>query len=329
VTDVPANPANEAPAPGEEPAQVARQGRAVPWLTSALLALNVAVAAGIQVSGGRSALQQWGWKPAFEVWRGKAWVLVTSAFVHLDALHLVLNLYWLWVLGGIVEQILPRTRMAAFVFAAAAVSSAAQLALTDQTGIGFSGVCYALFGLAWVVSALRPDLGIRVPPRLFGLFAVWLVLGFVGTWLKIVNFGNVAHLAGGLFGACAGLAMAPRWQQLGLGGIGGMAAATIAAAAWAPWSPSWTAARAISAYERADHASALRWLDAASRRGQDPAWVAEMKALAHAQQGQVDAARVDLAVLRSLNRARAEELARKLAVPDISETSPQTAPRAK
>jgi rhomboid protease GluP len=64
--------------------------------------------------------------------------------------HLGFNLYWLVILGRDLEQALGRWKLVALFVCAAFVSSAAQLAVGGSTGIGFSGVGYAMFGLLWM-----------------------------------------------------------------------------------------------------------------------------------------------------------------------------------
>ena len=284
----------------------------IPWVTWALCASIVVVFLAIQLQGGTAAAQRWGWQPANEIWRDKPWALVTSSLVHVDFIHLIFNLYWLWVLGRVVERLLGPGRLIAFAAAAALVSGAAQLAWSDQTGIGFSGVGYALFGLAWVVSVQRPDLGVRISRSTARLFGVWLLFGIFATYVQLVNFGNAAHLAGGLFGLCAGFAYTERWRSLAVTGLGAFVALSLLIAVWAPWSPGWNAAQAMSAYRKGDSARAVEWLDASLRRGQSPIWVTQTKAMIHWQAGQKQQVQADLELLRRLDAKKAASFEREL-----------------
>ncbi len=294
------------------PAVEFETGRSRPWLTWSGCAIVVLVAIGIAGTGGDSAVTWWGWQPAVDLWQGKPWALVTSALVHLNAVHLAFNLYWLWVLGRAVESVLGPLRLGAFIIASALVSSAAQLAVSDETGIGSSGVAYALFGLAWMLSRYRRDLGIRMPRQIVQLFAVWLLVGTFGTYLGLVNFGNAAHLAGGLFGICAGLAFTDRWNRAGVVGLRSLLAWGALIAFVAPWSPAWNEARARSAYRRADYAAAIEWLERSLRRGGDPAWITQTKAMVHWQAGAKDEVRADLDALRKIDPKGAEVFERQI-----------------
>ncbi len=63
--------------------------------------------------------------------------------------HVAFNVYWLWVLGGVVERTLGRFPYDGMLLAAAVISSSVQLGISGSTGHGASGVVYALFGPIW------------------------------------------------------------------------------------------------------------------------------------------------------------------------------------
>ena len=133
--------------------------RTKPWLTWIIATVCVGIFVGVNLSGDASSwegMRRWGAPPAQSVWDGASWGLVTSVFVHLAIWHLAFNLYWLWILGRILETTIGSTRWLAFFVASAIVSSAAQLAVSGATGIGLSGVIYAVFGFMWVGQRAYP-----------------------------------------------------------------------------------------------------------------------------------------------------------------------------
>ena len=131
-------------------------------------------------------------------------------------------------------------RYFAFVLSSAAVSSGAQLALTDQTGIGLSGVVYAQFGYALAARRVEPSYKDIADKRTVRWLLGWLVLCIVLTQAGIWNIANAAHVAGFLFGWFAGSAFAARIyvtvSQLGLVLLVGL---TVLAASYMPWSNVW------------------------------------------------------------------------------------------
>ena len=76
----------------------------------------------------------------------------------------------------------------------------AQLAFSDTTGIGFSGIGYALFGFL-LVKSKTSEVYKNVPDsKTMNLFLFWLVLYIVLTKTEIWTVGNAAHIGGLLWG---------------------------------------------------------------------------------------------------------------------------------
>ena len=119
---------------------------------------------------------------------------LTSAFLHLDILHLLFNKMFLIFVGRQVELPLgPKATIALMVggaYAAAAVSWIADPAST-AVGIGASGVvsaliaCYALIFNQQQVRAIGPIPGVWVR-------ALWLAVAWIGLQLLIGFASNVA-----------------------------------------------------------------------------------------------------------------------------------------
>src|SRR5262249_30627858 len=128
------------------------------------------------------------------------WGLLPGVIVHLAIWHLAFNMYWLWVLGSRLELAIGHVRFLAFFVAAGFVSSSFQLAMSDSTGIGASGVVYAIFGFMWAARFHFRDFRDVLDVRTANIFMVWLVACIIVTALDIWNVGNAAHVSGMLFG---------------------------------------------------------------------------------------------------------------------------------
>ncbi len=187
---------------------------------------------------------------AYELWGGAYWGLFTSVFVHMKLWHIAFNLYWLWVLGSVAERTLGTGRFLVFFLGAALVSSSLQLAVSNSTGIGASGVGYAIFGLMWAsrrrVPVFEEVLGEKTPP----LFFIWLVGCIVVTQLGWMNIGNTAHVSGLVFGILVAGWLFPseRWRWNALGGSALLVSLSIVPLFWCPWSPPWVARQAYDAH---------------------------------------------------------------------------------
>lgn len=139
------------------------------------------------------------------LWR-RPWEFFTSALPHAAVLHLLFNIYWLWVFGTIVEQTFGHWRTALFYIAVGMLSAAAQYAFSGA-GIGLSGIGYGLFGLLWVLSRRDRRLAGVVDDQTISLFVVWFFLCIALTWGGVWNVANVAHGVGAIAGIGLGFAI--------------------------------------------------------------------------------------------------------------------------
>ncbi|OBI55787.1 rhomboid family intramembrane serine protease [Mycobacterium sp. E796] len=135
-----------------------RERTATPVITYALIAINVGVfALQMSVRGLQSQLVLW--PPA--VADGQLYRLVTSAFVHYGAAHLLLNMWALYVVGPPLEMLLGRLRFGALYTLSLLGGSVLVYLITLNTATaGASGAVFGLFGATFVV-AKRLNLDMR------------------------------------------------------------------------------------------------------------------------------------------------------------------------
>ena len=143
--------------------------------------------------------------------RSEPWRFLTSAFEHSPGspLHIMFNMYALWVLGQYLEPLLGRLRFAILYLVSALGGSVGYLLLASppalpltQAGINHSswlvpmvGASGAVFGLFGALIVLNRHLG-RSSGPMFGVLAINAVLGFV-----VPGIAWQAHLGGFLTGA--------------------------------------------------------------------------------------------------------------------------------
>lgn len=157
----------------------------------------------------------------FEPWR-----MLTSAFLHSQGfiLHIVLNMYTLWIFGQALEPLLGRVRFLAVYLLSAIGGSVGYLLLTPiftpglpvAGVVGASGAIFGLFGAMLVVQRHRGG----ETKQLWVLIAINGVIGFT-----IPQIAWQAHLGGLVTGGlCAAvIAYAPRGPRQGLLQAGGLA----------------------------------------------------------------------------------------------------------
>ncbi len=151
-------------------------------------------------------------KPAMAASIGDIYRLWTVTLLHAPLnvmpLHLVFNMYALYLGGPFVERLYGRVGFLILYLVLAAGGSLASFAFGDAAlGVGASGAIFGLFGLLIAVQYIhRPmlDRGSRAfMGQLAGLVILNLILGFA------MNFDNWAHLGGLVTGLWLGLLLAP------------------------------------------------------------------------------------------------------------------------
>lgn len=150
-------------------------------------------------------------------WTGRWWFapvlgedepyrFLTAAFLHASIVHILFNMYALWMMGPFLEQMLGRARFIALYLVSAVAGSVGVLALASPTGaswftatVGASGAIFGVFGA--IVPVLRRT-G-REAGAIVGVIAVNFFLGFV-----VSGIAWQAHLGGLVAGLVMGSAFA-------------------------------------------------------------------------------------------------------------------------
>jgi membrane associated rhomboid family serine protease len=138
-----------------------------------------------------------------ERWLSQPWRLVTPVLFHGDILHLLFNLYWLWVFGTIIEAEFGSGKTLAIYVMLAIGSGLAELALLHG-GIGLSGVGYGLFGLLWVLGQTDRRFRGVIDRQTTHLFIGWFFFCIVATVADVMHVANVAHGMGFVLGTLLG-----------------------------------------------------------------------------------------------------------------------------
>lgn len=147
------------------------------------------------------------------------WKLLTSCYVHSQGMlmHLLFNMMWLFQLGPLMERGIGTAKTVLFVVATGFISSAIATA-TEGSGIGMSGVVYALCGFMWTAWPRWTGFLEKFNGQTVKLMLFWQVICFILTFTGAMNIGNVAHISGMIYGAligkwaCAGNKHGKQWM---------------------------------------------------------------------------------------------------------------------
>lgn len=143
---------------------------------------------------------------------GEPWRLFTSTLPHINIIHLIFNLYWIWVFGTLIEKIFGWWRTALLILVLAAGSSASEFAFMSG-GVGLSGVGFGFFGFLAVLSKQDHRFSESVDRKTSQLFVAWFFICILLTETKVMAVGNVAHGAGGVLGGLIGYAVSSHGKK--------------------------------------------------------------------------------------------------------------------
>lgn len=148
------------------------------------------------LSGG--ALTEWGAKsPA--IWGGEGYRLLTATFLHADPLHLLLNMYALYLFGTLVEGLAGKIRFVLVYLLSGAVGYLASLmGQPEALAIGASASLFGLMGYTLHYRLRRlPRRFMSIDGAFVQILGINLILGFM-----VTRIDQTAHLGGFFGGFC-------------------------------------------------------------------------------------------------------------------------------
>lgn len=129
--------------------------------------------------------------------QGQIWRMITSAFLHIGIIHLIVNMYSLYVIGTQVETYLGKWRYLVIYIVSAITGSLLSLAIQDFNIVsaGASGAIFGLMGcLLYFGYHYRLYLNDALKNQIIPIIVLNLLIGFMYT-----SINNAAHI-GGLIG---------------------------------------------------------------------------------------------------------------------------------
>jgi len=188
---------------------------------------------------------------AIDIYLFQFWGITTNSFVHIKLPHFALNILSLLLLGSYVERRIGSLKFFFFGLFASTISSAFQLAFSDDAGIGLSGVNYALYG--FIFSSTFIDARFKIITKHLSL----VVMLF---FIPLCHWGNLnwgwnvaifAMMSGFLFGflvATVQTVIKPlSWTLLFSSLI-----FSVVTLFYCPWSEIWNCAKGISHHEKGE-----------------------------------------------------------------------------
>lgn len=176
--------------------------------TNVFLALNVIVFIGQVASRGKVTL--WGAKVNSLIDRGQLWRLITSAFLHANIGHLMINCYSLNSIGPTVEKISGPKRFIVLYLASAIASSLMSYRYSQAPAVGASGAIFGLVGSLGVFILRHRNMmggGKQGLQEIGRVIAINMMIGFLSRGID-----NWGHFGGLLGGAAMSWFLGPAWE---------------------------------------------------------------------------------------------------------------------
>nr|WP_280465539.1 rhomboid family intramembrane serine protease [Nocardia brasiliensis] len=185
----------------------------LPFVTYALIAVNVAIFA-VTAAQAQSLLEnrasdlflRWVLYPP-AVADGQWWRVLGSGFLHYGPIHLLLNMFALYVIGRDAELVLGRLRyLSVYLVSLLGGAAAVMVFAQDSATAGASGAVYGLFGAITVILIrLRQN-----PNQMLILIAINVFISFSLPGISL--WGHLGGLAAGTL-ATLGILFLPGWLR--------------------------------------------------------------------------------------------------------------------
>jgi len=144
--------------------------------------------------------------------QGEIWRLFTAIFLHSGVMHLLFNLYALYVLGPLLEGYIGHLRFLAVFLVSGLYGSLLSYALSGPISVGASGAIFGLLGAITVFFLHYRDnfggQGRAILQNMLVVLALNLVIGFSSGFID--NWGHIGGLIGG---ALVMVGIMPRYEK--------------------------------------------------------------------------------------------------------------------
>ena len=184
--------------------------RTTPVLTWALILINVLiflVEQALLEFQGPQVLYDWGFVPR-NLWIDPAHALMTigtSMFLHGGWMHLIGNMWFLWIFGDNIEDRLGKGRFLAFYFASGIIAALTQMLIDPLSAVPMVGASGAIAGVlaAYMVLYPRARVTVLVPIFIFLQFFELPAFIVIAGWFLLQLLSGALSLTGPMSGGVA------------------------------------------------------------------------------------------------------------------------------
>lgn len=179
-----------------------------PIVTYILIAMNMIVFL-LELALGINYVAYYGANIKANIVDGEIYRLITSAFIHGGILHLLCNMYCLYILGPQLESFFGKVKYLCIYLFSAISANLMSMLFTSGASIGASGAIFGLFGaMLYFGYHYRVYLGNVMKSQLIPLILINLMFGFLLTGVD-----NAAHIGGLIGGTLITIALGVKYRS--------------------------------------------------------------------------------------------------------------------
>lgn len=179
-----------------------------PIVTYTLIVINLLVFL-LELSCGINEVAYYGANIAEYIKNGEIYRLLTSAFLHAGIIHLMCNMYCLYILGPQLESFFGKTKFLIIYLVSAITGNLMSMLFTTGASVGASGAIFGLFGaMLYFGYHYRVYLGNVMKSQLIPLIVMNLLLGFI-----VSGIDNAAHIGGLIGGTLITIALGVKYHS--------------------------------------------------------------------------------------------------------------------
>ncbi len=170
-----------------------------PIITYILLGINILIYILMTIFGYDKFILWFGLHPDI-VTAGHYYRLFTSMFLHANLLHLIFNMYSLYIIGSQIENFFGKTKYLVTYIFSGLIAALMSMIFTKAWSVGASGAIFGLLGaLLYFGYHYRMYLGTVIKSQIIPIIVLNLIIGFSTSGID--NAAHIGGLIGGIIGA--------------------------------------------------------------------------------------------------------------------------------
>lgn len=171
-----------------------------PLVTYILLGINLFIYILSLIIGAQKIISWFGLHPILVV-AGQYYRLITSMFLHGSMMHLLFNMYALYIIGIQIENFFGKGKYLFTYLYSGVIACLMSMIFTHSWSVGASGAIFGLLGaLLYFGYHYRMYLGTVIKSQIIPVIIINLIIGFMST-----NIDNAAHIGGLIGGVIAAM----------------------------------------------------------------------------------------------------------------------------